>query len=135
MNRLLNRLPREERGAISAATAAGVSIVLVLFAGLTTVHGDNDALSRATGIAAEAARAAESAVNTRGTTIAVDPVDAQTAARAYLAAAGATGTVTIVNPALVRVTATIERPALFTLFGPAYRGTATKDAILKAGHG
>lgn len=135
MNRVLAQLRHDDRGSISAATAAGVGIVLVLFAGLTTVHGHNDALSRATSIAAEAARAAESAINTRGATIAVDPVDAQTAARAYLAAAGATGTVTIVSPTLVRVTARVERPALFTLFGPTYRGTATKDAVLKAGHG
>ena len=135
MNRFLTRLLRDDRGSISAATAVGAGIVLVVLAFVTTVQGDNDAASRAAGIAAEAGRAAETAVNTRGATISVDPVDAQTAARAYLAHTGATGTVTIINPTLVRVTVAVSRPALFGLFGPTYRATATKDAVLKAGHG
>jgi hypothetical protein len=133
MNHFLHRLLHEDRGSISATTAAGVAIILVLFAFVTSVHGDNDAQARAAGVAAEAARAAETAVNTRGATIAVDPVNAEAAARSYLAAAGATGTVTIVSPTLVRVTAVVDRPALFGLLGPVYHGAATKDAVLKAG--
>jgi Flp pilus assembly protein TadG len=133
MTRFLHRLRREDRGSISVSTAASMAMILVLLAGVTTVHGKNDAQSRADGIAAEAARAAETAINTRGTTLAVDPVDAQTAASTYLAAASATGTVTIVNPTLVRVTAAVDRPAVFGVFGPSYHASATKDAVLRTG--
>ena len=136
MNRMLARLLHEDQGSISAITAAGLGIVVVLFAFVTTVHGNNDVHTRAAAIAAEAGRAAETAVNTRGTVISVDPVDAQTAARAYLAAAGATGTVTIISPTRVRVTVVVDRPAVLNLFGPRYHASATKDATLVAGrHG
>ena len=58
---------------------------------------------------------------------------AQTAARHYLAAASVTGTVTITGPARVTVTVTVDRPAMFTFFGPTYHATATKNAGLVVG--
>jgi Flp pilus assembly pilin Flp len=133
MNRLLARLLREERGSASVTMAVGVFVAVVMLALVTTVHGLNDAQSRADALAAEAARAAETAINTRGATLAVDPVDAQTAARQYLAAAHATGAVTITSPTTVTVTVTVDRPALFSLPGPTYHATATKNAVLVVG--
>jgi D-arabinose 1-dehydrogenase-like Zn-dependent alcohol dehydrogenase len=133
MNRHVARLFRDDRGSVSAAMAIGTALAIVLLAFVTTVHGLNDAQSRADGYAAEAARAAANAVNTRGATVTIDTAGAQTAARHYLAAAGVTGTVTITGPATVQVTVTVDRPAVFTLFGPAYHATATKNAVLVAG--
>lgn len=133
MNRLFTSLLREDRGSVSAAMAIGVALAMVLLAFVTTVHGLNDAQSRADGYAAEAARAAANAVNTRGDTVTIDPVDAQAAARHYLAAAGVTGTVTITGPATVQVTVTVDRPAVMALFGSTYHATATESAVLAVG--
>jgi len=127
---------REDRGSVSATMALGVAVAMLVLAFVTTVHGQNDAYSRADALASEAARAAETAVNTRGATITVDPNEAVAAARAYLAAAGVSGTVTITSPTRVRVTVTVDRPALWTTFGPSYHATASKDAVLTVGpHG
>jgi len=133
MNRHLARLLHDDRGSVSVTMALGMLVAVVMLAFLTTVHGLNDAQSRADVLAAEAARAAETALNTRGQTVTVDPVDAQTAARQYLAAAGVTGTVTITSPTLVIVTVTVDRPALFSLLGPTYHAIATKGAVLVVG--
>ena len=132
----MNRLLRDDKGSVSVTMAIGMAIMVLGLAFLTTVHGLNDAQSRADGLASEAARAAETAVNTRGPTIAVDLDGAQRAARSYLAAAGVTGTVTITGPITVTVSVTVDRPAVFTVFGSRYRATATKNAVLVVGgHG
>lgn len=113
--------------------AISAALLMLLLALITTVHGRNDAQSRADALAAEAARAAETAINTRGTTITLDMTGAQAAACAYLAATATTGTVAITSPTTVTVTVTVNRPAVFTLFGPSYRATATKNAVLAVG--
>jgi hypothetical protein len=133
MNRLFTRVFRDDRGSVSAAMAIGTALAILLLAFVTTVHGLNDAQARADGYAAEAARAAANAVNTRGATVTIDPVDAQTAARHYLATAGVPGTVTITGPATVQVTVTVDRPAVMGLFGPTYHATATQTAMLAIG--
>ncbi|MFI9389201.1 hypothetical protein [Kutzneria sp. NPDC052558] len=133
MNRLLTRLLRDDTGSVSVTMALGMMVAVVMLALLTTVHGLNDAQARADALASEAARAAETAINTRGPTLAIDPVDAQAAARAYLSAAGVTGTVTITSPTTVTVVVTVDRPALFTLLGPTYHAVATKNAVLVVG--
>ena len=129
----MNRLLREDSGSVSAAMAIGTTLAMLLLAFVTTVHGLNDAQSRADGYAAEAARAAANAVNTRGATVTIDTAGAQTAARHYLATAGVTGTVTITGPATVQVTVTVDRPAAMGLFGPTYHATATQTAVLAVG--
>ncbi|MFC0433384.1 hypothetical protein [Kutzneria buriramensis] len=130
MTRTLHAHLREDRGVVSVGFALGLAITIVLLAFVATVHGGNDTQARADAIAAEAARAALTALNTRGTTVTIDPAGAQNAARSYLAAAGATGTVTITGPTTVTVTVAIDRPAVFTLFGASNHATATKKATL-----
>lgn len=133
MNRHLASLLRDDRGSVSVAMAIGTALAMLLLAFVTAVHGLNDAQSRADSYAAEAARAAANAVNTRGTTITIDPADAQTAARHYLAAAGVAGTVTVTGPATVQVTVTVDRPAVMGLFGSTYHATAAQTAVLAVG--
>lgn len=133
MNRHLHRLLREERGSVSVLMAFAVALVVLLLAFVTTVHGRNDAQARADAFASGAARAALTAVNTRGDTVTIDTAGAQTAARHYLAAAGVPGTVTITSPTTVTVTVTVDRPAVFTVFGATYHATATENAVLVIG--
>lgn len=134
MNRPRHTL-REDRGVVSVAMAFGVAISVLLVAFVATVHGGNDTQSRADAIAAETARAALTALDTRGTTVAIDPIRAQAAARSYLAAAGASGTITITGPTTVTATVTLDRPAVFTLFGATHHATATSRATLVVGRG
>ena len=123
----------DDRGVVSVTMAIGIAVALLTLAFVTTIAGQNDAYSRADSLAAEAARAALTAVNTRGTTITVDTAGAASAARAYLTATGTPGTVTITSPTTVTVTVTVDRPALWSVFGASYHATATREAVLAVG--
>jgi len=103
-----------------------VVAVLGLFAAVGLVvdgAGKVRALQRADDVAAEAARAAGQALDpaaaVQGRRGGVEPVAAAAAARAYLAAAGVTGTVTVTG-GRVRVTTTVVyRPVLLAAAGAA----------------
>lgn len=137
--------PRARKAAVLAAQAQEAvgravqgddgrvtAFVVVAFAGLLLVAGlvldGGDALaarSRAIGIAEEAARAACQQIDLvafrAGEPLTLDDAAAETAARDYLAAAGATGTVTTTVTAAgteVTVSATVRtEPRLLTVIG------------------
>ncbi|WP_219414196.1 hypothetical protein [Pseudonocardia nigra] len=108
---------RGERGggAVSAPMAICVLAMIVVIGlaldGVRAAQG----LARADALAEEAARAAGQALDPASLTggaAAVDPSAAADEARAYLTAAGARGTVTVVAPDRIRVEVTIERPTV-----------------------
>lgn len=87
-------------------------MVLILVIGMTVdLTGMVNAQQRAHDIAAQAARAAANQVaaesTMQGVAATVDPAKAQTAAQAYLAAAGVSGTVSVTGPASLTVTVQI----------------------------
>ncbi|MBA0127277.1 hypothetical protein H0B56_17135 [Haloechinothrix sp. YIM 98757] len=91
------------------------------------------AISQADSTAAEAARAAHTALDTRGATITVDPDAAIAAARTYLARRGHTGTVRLTSSDTVTVTVTVTTPAVIGLLGTTYTATGTATAQLSVG--
>ncbi|MFE9690667.1 pilus assembly protein TadG-related protein [Micromonospora sp. NPDC005806] len=119
--RLLRRLRDDDRGQVTPWTIAGVLIVLIL-AGLVLDLGlgMSDKV-RVLDLAQAAARAGarEIDLNTyrRTGTVQLDPTQAATAARAFLAQAGVPGTATA-STTTVTVTITTRRPTqLLTLVG------------------
>jgi hypothetical protein len=109
---------------------------LLLMAGLVVDGaGQLRAAGRADRLAAEAARAAVQAADTRGPALTLDQPAAARAARAYLAAAGVTGTVTTTGPRTVQVTVTVPGHYLILgLVGAAdYTATGQAAATLAVG--
>lgn len=96
-----------ERGSITVMTAVLAAALMLLVGLVVDGAARARALSRADAVAAEAARAAATAVDTRGPTVTVDTTAAVRAAQAYLASAGVTGTVELVGTRTVDVTVTI----------------------------
>ena len=116
--------------------AALAAIGLLLMVGLVIDGaGRLRAAGRADRIAAEAARAATEAANTRGATITLDPDAAVAAAQAYLSGEGVTGTVALVGARTVQVTATVTGHDLLLSLagGGAYALTRTERASLAVG--
>ncbi|HYT10609.1 MAG TPA: pilus assembly protein TadG-related protein [Mycobacteriales bacterium] len=97
--------------------AALCAVALLLCTGLAV---DGAAKLRAAGraqqVAAEAARAAAQAVDTRGPVLRIDPAAAARAARAYLHAAGLQGTVTVTADRTVQVTTDVT--GTYLILGP-----------------
>ena len=124
-----------EAGTVTVFTAL-IALALLLLAGLVVDGGGRlRAVGRADRIAAEAARAAVEAVNTRGRTLVLDRPAAVAAATAYLHTAGATGTVTITGPRTVHVSAVLSGHYLIvSLTGTtSYQVTGTATATLAIG--
>lgn len=122
-----------DEGSVSIMTAVFAAALLLVFALLVDGSGKLRATSRADTVAAEAARAALSAVDTRSPSIGVDLNSAVAAARAYLVDVGYAGSVQVTGPRTVRVTVTVEEPGRIGLLGPTYRVTATATAELESG--
>jgi Flp pilus assembly protein TadG len=99
--------PGREAGMITVFTSLAAVALLLMVGFVVDGGGRMRAVGRADRIAAEAARAAVEAADTRGPTLTLDHLAAVAAANAYLRAAGATGTVTVTGPRTVRVTATV----------------------------
>lgn len=89
--------------------------------------------SRAEAVAAETARAAGTAINTRSNTIQLDPAAAQHAAHAYLARTGHTGSVHISPGGTVQATAVHTEPAAIGLLGHELRATGEATATVSTG--
>jgi hypothetical protein len=112
---------------LAAAVAVGLAVD-----GVRAAQG----VARADAVAEEAARAAGEAFDpvslVRGQAV-VEPAAAVTAARAYLDAAGATGTVRIVGPDRIRVDTELTRPTiLLGLIGrPELTSTGSAEAVLQ----
>ncbi|MEY8042748.1 hypothetical protein AB8O55_25360 [Saccharopolyspora cebuensis] len=90
------------------------------------------ALARADAIAAEAARAALTALNTRTPHLTLDPTTARRAAHAALAATGHRGEITL-DGRTVRITVAHTEPAALGLFGPTFHVTGRAEAQLGVG--
>jgi hypothetical protein len=125
---------RADRGAATITVAITASCWVVLLALIVVGGGRIRALQRADNIAAEAARAAGSAIDTGravpGGPKVVDPVAAQQAALDYMRDAGATGSVTVDESGTgLSIVVNIEypNPTGFEWFGGA-SWTATGDA-------
>jgi Flp pilus assembly protein TadG len=124
-----------EAGMITVFTCLA-AVALLLMVGLVVDGGGRmRAVGRADRVAAEAARAAVEAADTRGPTLTLDRPAALAAATAYLHTAGADGTVVITGPRTVRVTATVTGHYLILgLAGSSsYRVAGTATASLAAG--
>ncbi|GAA2778889.1 hypothetical protein [Crossiella cryophila] len=134
----MNPAPRrrlDDRGVVSAMTAIlGFALVLVL-ALVVDGTGKIRAYSRADALAAEAARAALTAVDTRSTPIQLDVPAAHTAARDYLARSGCPGTVEITSTRTVHVQVRCTEPARIGILGSHYTVTGTATAALDVGTG
>ncbi|MGW0891508.1 hypothetical protein [Saccharopolyspora gregorii] len=91
------------------------------------------ALARADDAAAEAARAALTAVDTRSPQITLDTATARSAAQDALAASGHHGEIQLDAARTVRVTVTHAEPAVIGLFGPTHHVTGHAEAQLGVG--
>lgn len=123
----------DDAGSVTVLVAVVVPALLLVVALVVDGSGQLRTISRADAIAAEAARAAQTAIDTRGETIVVDTASAATVARSYLAQAGHHGTVTITGPDTVQVTVTVSQEAVFGLGGPTHTATGTATAQLGVG--
>lgn len=123
----------DDAGSVTVLVAVLVPALLLVVALVVDGAGQLRAISRADAVAAEAARAAQTALDTRGETIVVDPAPAATAARSYLAQAGYRGTVAITGSHTVEVTVTVSYRAVFGLGGPHHTATGTATAQLGVG--
>ncbi len=130
---------RNERGALTLFVAI-LFPALLAFAGLVVDAGTKlDNYENASTYAQEAARAGAGEVNQSAaytsSTFVVDPAEAIAAARAYLAAAGVSGTVTAAANNAIRVTVTITTPTkILSIIGiDAVTSTSTATATLISG--
>lgn len=128
-----------ERGSITLLAAVLAFAVLVV-AGLVVDGGARlDADRQVAGLAAEAARAGAEQVNLAALRasgdVQVDPGAAVDAARAYLSAAGYTGTVRVVGPATLVVTVSVHRRTLILALVGLTDYTVTRTATAALEHG
>ncbi|MEV0700045.1 hypothetical protein AB0I53_19355 [Saccharopolyspora sp. NPDC050389] len=123
----------KDEGSVSVLVAVLVPCLLLVFALLVDGADRLRVLARADAVAAEAARAALTALNTRGTTLSLDSHSATAAARRYLADTSHTGTVTLDGATTVRVTVTFSEPAKIGLLWPSHTVTGHATAALATG--
>lgn len=121
-----------ERGSVSVLVAVLLPCLLLVLALVVDGADRMRALARADEVAAEAARAALAALDTRGPQITLDPTQARSAAQHVLAASGHHGEITFHGRA-VEVSVTHTEPAVIGLFGPVHRVTGHADAALGVG--
>lgn len=127
----------DERGGGTVSAPMAIMILAAAVAVGLTIDGVRAAqgVARADAVAEEAARAAGQAYDpvslVRGRAV-VEPAAAVTAARAYLDAAGAGGTVRIVGPDRIHVDAVLTQPTiLLGLVGrPELTSTGSAEAVL-----
>ncbi|WP_414943842.1 hypothetical protein [Amycolatopsis sp. cmx-11-32] len=124
---------RRDAGSVSVMIAVLVPALLLVLALVVDGSARLRAIARADALAAEAARAANTAVDTRGPTVGIDTATAARAASDYLARAGHPGQVTILGPRAVRVTVTLTEPAPIGLLGGSVQSTGTALAELGVG--
>ncbi len=120
-----------DRGSVAVLFTFIVLIAGTLVTFLVDAGAQIQAASRADTYSAEAARAATIAVGPIPTGGPTDADEAATAARAYLAQAGAQGTVTITGPATVAVSVTVTDAT--PMLGISVSQTRTHTAQLQVG--
>ena len=124
-----------DQGSVTVFTALA-ALALLLMVGLVVDGGGRmRAVGRADRIAAEAARAAVQAADTRGRTLTLDRPAALAAATSSLRAAGVAGEVTVTGPRTAHVEVTVTGTDLILgLVGSGrYAVTGAADAALAAG--
>jgi len=121
-----------ERGSASVLLAALMPCLLLLLALVIDGTDRMRALAHADTVAAEAARAALTALDTRGPHITLDPPQARAAAHTLLAASGHTGEITLHDRA-VEVSVAHTEPATIGLLGPVHHVTGHAEAHLGLG--
>ena len=122
-----------EVGSVSVLVAVLVPSLLLV---LALVVDGTDRLrlhDRADAAAAEAARAAATAVDTRGPVVTLDRAAALQAAQSALAATGHTGTTTITASGTVQVSVADREPAPIGLLGPTLTSSGQATAGLGTG--
>jgi len=122
-----------DEGSVTVFAAVLVAALLLVLALVVDGSARLRATSRADALAAEAARAAVSAVNLRGPTVVVDRPAAVAAATTYLANNDATGTVTVEPDGAVHVQAQLVRQAPVGLLGSTIDATGVASAQLTVG--
>lgn len=125
--------PSRDDGSVTVLAALLVPCVLLVTALLVDGADHLRLLARADAVAAEAARAALTALDTRGPTVRIDPDHAVTAARTYLAARHHTGEIALPAPDIVEVTVHHTEPTALGLFGPTHTVTGHATAQLELG--
>ncbi|ASR36603.1 hypothetical protein BAY61_18140 [Prauserella marina] len=124
---------RGDDGSVSVMIAVLIPALLLVLALVVDGSARLRAIARADALAAEAARAANTAVDTRSTSVTVDTATAARTATDYLAHAGHPGYVTITGPRAVRVTVTVTEPTTIGLLGSTVHATGTALAQLGVG--
>ena len=124
---------RREDGSVTVLVAALLPALLLVLALVVDGTDQLRVQSRADAVAAEAARAAGTAVNTRGTSIEIEPAAARDAAQSYLAASGHTGTILLSPGGTVRATATHSEPAAIGMLSPTTEATGEATAVVDVG--
>lgn len=124
---------RVECGAVNVLVAVLVPSLLLV---LALVVDGTDRLrlqDRADAVAAEAARAGATNIDTRGATVTLDRAAALHAAQSALAATGHTGATTIDPAGAVHVSVAHREPAPIGLLGPTLSATGHATAGLGTG--
>ena len=124
---------RREDGSVTVLVAALLPALLLVFALVVDGTDQLGVQSRADAIAAEAARAAGTAVNTRGPNIEIEPAAARQAGERYLAASGHTGSIQLSPGGTVRATAHHVEPAAIGLLSPTAEATGEATAVVGVG--
>ena len=122
-----------EAGSVTVMVAVLVFALLLVLALVVDGSAQLRVIARADALAAEAARAAETAVDARGTSVGIDTAGAARTAADYLARAGHPGQVTITGARTVRVTVTITEPATIGLLSRSAQANGTAVAELGVG--
>lgn len=122
-----------ESGSVSVLVAVLVPALLLV---LALVVDGTDRLrlqDRADAVAAEAARAGATAIDTRGPTVTLDRSAALRAAQSSLAASGHTGSTTVDPTGAVHVSVSHQEPAPTGLLGPRLSAAGQATAGLSTG--
>ena len=127
------RTAPRDAGSVSVMVAVLIPALLLVLALVVDGSARLRAIARADALAAEAARAANTAVDTRSPTVGIDTAGAARAAADYLARAGHPGQITITGPRTVRVSVTVTEPTTIGLLGPSTQATGTAIAELGVG--
>lgn len=127
--------PARPRDAGSVSVMIAVLVPALLFVLALVVDGSARlrTIARADALAAEAARAANTAVDTRSPQVGIDTATAARTATDYLARTGHAGQVTITGARAVRVTVTVTEPAPIGLLSRSVQATSTALAELGVG--
>lgn len=132
MNPTIHMRQPQDTGSVSVFAAVLIPALLLVLALVVDAADKTRAIVHADALAAEAGRAAASAVDTRGTTITINAAAGTAAAQQYLAATGHTGTVDWA-PGTVRVTVSDTQPAVIGLLGSSWHVTGTATISLAVG--